>query len=292
MALKSLWMLLSIFLFTISNLCVRFCEQLSVMEIVFYRSTLCLIFILYVIYRERTPVATHYPFLHFMRCFCGLTVMAGGFYLVQNLPFGTSQTLMYTNPIFFAFFIIIACVIARKKIEWSIMLSIPIGFAGIVIILRPEFTSSALFISFIGVLTGIASAGCDWYLMKLGNVREHLNRTVFYFSLAGTLAGLVWIPFDTGFAAITLKSGMALLAIGITAVLGQITMVMAWDGGHALLNVLYQYASILFAVIFGIVLFGEVPDLLTVVGTIIVIGTGIYASAKRLSDEKRLKSLD
>lgn len=286
-ARHSLWMLLSILLFTVSNLLVRYCENLTVMEILFYRSAMGLAAIFLVIRASKTPLATRHPFLHFMRCACGIAVMAGGFYLVQNLPFGTSQTLMYTNPIFFAVFIIIACLVSHKKIDWPVIASIPVGFAGIVIVLRPEFAAESMWITAVGVFTGIASAGCDWFLMGLGRAKEHANRTVFYFSLAGTAAGLAWVLAAGGFHALTGQTALALLGIGATALVGQVTMVWAWDGGNDLLNVIYQYASILFAVGFGIVLFSEVPDWLTVAGTAIVIATGIYASVRRIVAERK-----
>lgn len=282
-ALASFWMIIATLLFVIANFLAKFCaEYYSIAEIVFYRSLFGLFFITFIIQKKKISIKTKFPMLHLLRSFGGLSVIALGIYLVKNMPFATAQTLLYTNALFFTAMLIIVQLYQREKIEWNVVLCVFVGFCGIFLILDPDFSSFLGIVGLIGVFTGFLSACVDWFIRALARRNEPRERMVFYFFFIGTITGalatLLFSENGVGFHRHTLISSLLLLAMGFVATFAQETLVIAWQRGHPLLNAGYQYSSIIFSLIIGIVFLGEGLLLRQGIGIGLILASGVLAA--------------
>ena len=117
-------------------------------------------------------------------------------------------------------------------------------------------------------------------MAALGRVGEPDSRTVFYFSVGATLAGGVGMQFFDIHPLNTVQA-LWLLPIGILAALGQLCMTRAYTRGSTMVVANLQYSGIIFAALFGVVLFGEQIPLMGWAGMALIIASGMLATFLR-----------
>lgn len=284
MVWKSCWMLLACLLFAMMAVCVKeasaFC---TTFEIVFYR---CFVGVLvvgaFMLFSGISPATSH-PWRHLRRCCCGISAAGIQFWTITQLPLGTAQTLMSSSPLFFALYTIIAARFAYQKIEWGIVASIAFGFLGVVIIMKPDSHAIVSIAALIGLFGAFIGAWGDWFTRDLSWLQEPKERVVFWLSTFGSTAGIVSAYlFGDGFHRLGPQGWFWVCMTGLMGTLGQLAMTVAWTYGHALLNSIFQFSGILFAALFGLILFHEVPDFSSLLGMSIVLLAGACASALRI----------
>ena len=209
-----------------------------------------------------------------------------GVYTLSVLPLGTAQTFTYSSPLWFCLFLSISAAFARQKLEKPLLFAVAVGFGGVLLILRPDFPEEELIGAFAGVLVGLTGGGADFMIRDLSRHAEPPERIVFYFTLTGTLAGLI-ASAVTGFSPHTLHGILLIIGIGAAATGAQLCLTIGWTYGHPLLNSVYQFAGIPFAVIFGLIFFGESLDFISLLGMAIVTLAGMTASVLRIQSERK-----
>ena len=233
MVRQSLWMLLATFLFAVVALLVKMASDFySVWEIIFYRSIFGVALCGFILKEKHISLETSHPWRHLIRC-----------------AIGTAQTFTYSSPLWFCLFLSISAAFARQKLEKPLLLAVAVGFGGVLLILRPDFPEEELIGALAGVLVGLTGGGADFMIRDLSRHAEPPERIVFYFTLTGTLAGLI-ASAVTGFSPHTLHGILLIIGIGIAATCAQLCLTIGWTYGHPLLNSVYQFAGIPFAVIF------------------------------------------
>jgi len=294
MTIQSMWMLVATLLFTVTNMLMRLCSaHYGIMEIIFYRSLIGLAFIVFVLWQKKVGLATDHPWLHLRRCAAGILSMASGIYLMQLLPFAMAQTLWYTNPLFFAAFLVVSLKLAGKAIDWNLVVSIAVGFAGALLILRPDFSGTAIWIACVGVFAGFISGVTDWFIRDLTLAGEPRERIIFYFFLVGTVFGALYVSVSPAeaFHTHTAEGVVRLLLMGATATLAQVALVQGWARGAPLVNAVFQFSSLLYSVLIGFFFFAEPLDSMTLFGIFVVFFAGIYSSVRRIRSERKAKKL-
>ena len=139
---ESCWMLVSAFLFALMALFAKLSTAYyGVMEIIFYRSVLGVLFVGAQMAARHISFRPHFVSHHIARCLVGTLSISLGVYVLGVLPLGTAQTLAYTSPLFFSLFIVIAARRAGKAMDWPLLAAVAVGFVGAVLILRPDFSS-------------------------------------------------------------------------------------------------------------------------------------------------------
>ena len=154
------------------------------------------------------------------------------------------------------------------------------GFAGVVMMLRPTLEQNQLFAGLIGLLSGLMSALAYIQVAALGRVGEPEARTVFYFSLGAALAGGIGMQFFDTHALNTVQA-LWLLPVGILAALGQLCMTRAYTRGATMVVANLQYSGIVFAALFGLLLFGDQLPLIGWLGMATIVASGIVATFLR-----------
>lgn len=278
-AMNALWMLVAALLFSLMGVGVKLAGQhYSVAEIVFYRSLIGAIALFAMTRWRGLSVATPLAARHLWRSLTGTCALALFFYSVTVLPLGTAMTLNYTSPLFLAAMLLGAAARARRAVDWKLVAAILAGFAGVVLILQPSFTQEQGFAAVAGLISGVLSAAAYWHVRELGRLGEPEWRTVFYFSLAGTVFGGLAMLIGTTAAHST--HGVLLLAgVGFSALLAQLAMTRAYARGHALTTANLQYSAVVFATLLGIVIFGDRIPAGGWIGIAIIIVSGTVSAA-------------
>jgi drug/metabolite transporter (DMT)-like permease len=237
--------------------------------VVFFRCLMGLLALTpWLVHRGPRYFATRKLGAHLVRALTGLAAMYCFFYALGRLPLAEAVLLNYSAPLFIP---LAALLWVGEGFSRQLWWPIAIGFAGIALILKPGlalFTPVALIGLAAGILSALAMAG----IRRLTST-EPAVRIVFYFSLTATLVSavpLAW-AWQTPAPGLWLK----LIAVGVLATSAQILMTRAYAHAPAAQVGPFSYGIVVFAGLFGWALWGELPDLLSLAGVLLVIVAGI-----------------
>jgi S-adenosylmethionine uptake transporter len=282
MARQSLWMIAATFLFSVMFLLSKLCTaEASVFEIMFYRTAVGLAFISALMIRKGISPRTKHPWAHARRCFCGITAFGSELVALSFIPLALEQMITYTAPLFFCLFLSIECLLLGRSLDRMLIAAAALGFGGTLLIIRPDVSGinpAGTLFAFSGAFFAAAVGMCLRNLAKYG---EPTERTVFYFMLSGVIVGFFGTLATGGFELHSPLTTALLVGVGIAGGLAQIMVTIAWTYGHALLNAIFQYSGILFAVVFGAIFFAESPDGLSWLGMAVVCTAGIGAAVRQ-----------
>ena len=283
----SIWMMvLSSFLFALMGVFVKLASaHYSIGEIVFYRSLIGLSLMIGVARMQGGSLFTKHPKTHFVRSLCGAIALCLWFYSIGDLPLAMAMTLNYTASVWMVLFVIGSTMLTgQRKVNPLLLVTVAIGFGGVVLILQPTSQQDQLLGGFIGLLSGIMSAIAFLQIAALGKVGEPGYRVVFYFSLVSLILGIAITLFTGGFSTHTWESSFLLLAMGVVAAGAQWSLTYAFSNGKTLVNASLQYLTIAFSYAFGVLIFSDHITLITIGGMILVVASGVIAAYTRDED--------
>jgi S-adenosylmethionine uptake transporter len=266
-------------LFATMGVCVKLASaSYAAGEIVFYRGLVGMCFA-YAVARSRgSSLRTEVPAMHFWRSLCGVLALGLWFYAIGGLPLATAVTLNYMSSVWMALFLLGGAVLlGSAQVDGRLVAAVLVGFAGVALVLRPTLAEHQLWHGLAGLLSGMAAALAYLQVTALGRRGEPEARIVFYFALGGVLAGaasMLW----TGASAHTWRGAALLLAIGLLASAAQLMITRAFAIGSALSNAGLQYSGILFAVGYGVLIFGEHLSWMAFAGMLLIVLAGLVSS--------------
>lgn len=293
MVKASFWMLVGIFLFTLTAALAKVMasEGFGIWEIVFWRSIVGCLFCAAVMRKKGISPATRFPVRYVVRCTVGTVSIALSVYTLTVMPIATAQTLTNTGPLWFCVFLAIAALFTAYRFDKVVLLAVLAGFGGVLLILRPDVSQGITTTAAVaGVLSGFTSGGADFMIRHLTHKGEPGERIVFYIMLAGSVTGFL-LAFGDGWHDVTPFSILLLFGLGFSATFAQIATTYAWAKGHALVNAVFSFSGIPFALLFGVALFGETIDLVALLGMAVVALAGIFATLRRLKAEQKAARL-
>jgi S-adenosylmethionine uptake transporter len=283
--MQALWMLLGSFFFSTMAVGIKLASgSFNTVELVFYRGIVSVIFIGLVLRTRGTPIATPVPWMHAWRSVIGVFSLATWFYAIAHLPLATAMTLNYMSGVWVAAFIVGGAVLyGQAQKQGPLLATVLAGFAGVALMLRPTLDQNQLFAGLIGLLSGMGAALAYLQVTALGKAGEPEGRTVFYFSLGTTLVGLVGVTYAgfTPWAQVSWQAAAWIIPIGVLASLGQWCMTRAYSRGSTLLVANLQYAGIVFAAFYSLLLFGDQIPLMGWAGMGLIVLSGIAATVLR-----------
>lgn len=162
-----------------------------------------------------------------------------------------------------------------QSVGWRRWAAILVGFAGVLLIIRPglDGVSWATLIA-VGGMLGLAGRDLSTRSLTVDISGAHLSLHAFLLLVPAGLV-LCWINGQS----LTVMSGTdtaTLVACVIVALLAYLSIVAATRAGDAAFISLFRYTRMLFALVLGVLVLGERPDTLTLVGAAIVIGAGLF----------------
>lgn len=215
----------------------------------------------------------------FLRSILGSFGIFGNFYAVDRLVLSDAAILNKMAPFFtiiFSFFIM------KEKIKPIPLIAIIIAFLGSILIVKPSMNFSATLPSVVGFIGGMG-AGCAYACVrKLSSLKCNGKIIIFFFS---SFSMLIAVPYMiTNYNPMTLQQFLFLCGAGVCAAGGQFTVTAAYYHAPAREISVYDYSQIIFSTLLGIVFFGQLPDLLSVIGYLIIISMAIlnFTYTKRM----------
>ncbi len=283
--MQALWMVLGAFFFATMGVGVKLASaSFNTFELVFYRGLISIAFMAAVLRTGGTSLRTPVPYMHAWRTVVGGSALTAWFYAIAHLPLATAMTLNYMSGIWVAAFIIGGALLYGKaERQGPLLATVLLGFAGVVLTLRPTIDQNQLFAGLIGLLSGMCAALAYMQVTALGRAGEPVGRTVFYFAIGTTATGAVGTLFAglTPWSQISWQAAMWLLPIGVLASLGQWCMTRAYAHGHTLVVASLQYSGIVFAALYSLLLFGDDLPLSAWLGIGLIVASGVAATFLR-----------
>jgi drug/metabolite transporter (DMT)-like permease len=263
-------MLVSVCMFAFGDTLGKFIvATYSVGQLLLLRATAALIVLSPAIWRHRREFRRlERPWLQLFRIVLSTLEVAAFFLATVYLPLADVITYYLACPIFVT---ALSAIVLRERVGWRRWTAVLIGFCGVLIALRP----SAQTVTWPAM---IALAGCMAFAILMLITRSLratpdivLASTQFVSSFA---FGVVLAPF--GWVTPTLGSLSLFIVAGCISVCALLCGNRSLKLAPASVVVPYQYMMIVWAVMFGYLVFGDVPSVATIVGAAIIIGAGFY----------------
>lgn len=154
-------------------------------------------------------------------------------------------------------------------------LSVGIGFAGVLMILRPG-TEGMDMLSLLAVVATLGFAGRDLFTRAAPISMSWRQLGVAGFLML-ILAGLITLPFTPAPLLPAAGPALSLFGASVTGVIAYTALTLAMRTGEISAVTPFRYTRLVFAILAGVVMFHERPDLWTVLGSVVVIGSGLCA---------------
>lgn len=264
--------LMSAFFFCLMSLFVRLSGDLPVMEKAFFRNAVAAVVALIMLLRteEKFTVGKgNLPWL-ILRSVFGTAGIIANFYAIDHMAISDANMLNKLSP-FFA--IIMSYFLLKEKAgkkEWAAVVA---AFAGALLVIKPSFTAGAI-PAFVGTFGGFGAGVAYTLVRKLGTRGERGPLIVFFFSCFSTFCVLPFMIAE--FVPMTATQLLILLAAGASAAGGQLSVTAAYSKAPAKEISVFDYSQILFAALLGFLFLGELPDLFSFLGYVIIIGAAVW----------------
>jgi S-adenosylmethionine uptake transporter len=259
-------------------------HSFNTFELVFYRGIVSILFMAVVMRARGTRLRTPVPMMHLTRSAIGVVSLGSWFFAIAHLPLATAMTLNYMSGVWVAAFIVGGALLyGEPEKQGPLLFTVLMGFAGVVMTLRPTIDHDQLFAGVVGLLSGMGAALAYMQVTALGRVGEPEERTVFYFSVGTAIVGAAGMLMTdmTPWANVRWQDAAWVIPIGVLASLGQWCMTRAYSQGSTLVVASMQYAGIVFASIFSLTLFGDHVTSMGWLGIATIVASGILATVLR-----------
>lgn len=256
-------------------------------ELVFYRNVTGLLVLLISIYLQPLKKEGGRPWLLLFRGLMGTIALYTLLYNILHIPLGTAMTYNTTNTLFIALFTLF---LPKEKLSLFILLCIVTGFAGVLLIYRPD-SGIGLKYHFIGIICGLASALA---YLSVSSLNRYYDTRIIVLSfllsgillpLAGVAAYGFGVPADEFFSGpIRLPEKSEWLYIsgmGLFALAGQYFVTNAYGHDRAGIVSAIGYSNIIFALLIGIFLGDAFPDTIALAGILLIIISGVAITVAR-----------
>lgn len=266
-----LFIIISAFGFAMMSAFVKLSGDLPSFQKTFFRNiTSCIIaFVLILINKESFFGKLENQKILILRSLFGTLGIVFNFYAIDKLVLSDANMLNKLSPFFI---IIFSALFLKEKINLKQGLAIIVAFIGALFIIKPQFNFDMI-PSLIGVCGAICAAAAYTCLRVLGG-KEKYYTIVFYFSFFSTI---VILPFMLiVYKEMSMLQFIYLILAGIFASIGQFGITIAYKYAKAKEISIFDYSNILFSAIISIVLFGVIPDYLSVLGYIIIFAVSLY----------------
>lgn len=191
---------------------------------------------------------------------------------LAHIPLANLSALLQALPLLVT---LGAAMFFGEQVGWRRLTAIAVGFAGVMLIVRPGMAGFNIF-----ALLGIAAVLCA-AVRDLATRRIQADISSMTVSLTAaitvTITGLAVVPFAGGWQAMSAGHVLTLTAAAGFLFVGYHCIVLAMRDGDIGFVAPFRYTSLLWAIVLGLVFFGEIPDALTIIGAVIIVGTGLYA---------------
>lgn len=291
--LAIIYIIISAFCFAVMNLCVRLSGDLPSMQKSFFRNLVAVFFAAVILLKNKAslrPKKGNIKFL-FLRSAVGSLGIVCNFYAIDHIPLSDASILNKMSPFFV---IIFSIILIREKLTFLQGAAVFTAFIGTLFVIKPSMQNVDLLPSAIGLAGGMC-AGFAYTMVRILGLRgENGSLIVFYFSAFSCVTMLPFLIFD--YHHMEWQQLAALFGAGLAAAGGQFSITAAYCHAPAREISVYDYSQIIFATMLGFVFLGELPDIYSIVGYIVIISMSVlmflYNNKKWIFSDRPDKTAD
>ncbi|MBQ9604148.1 MAG: DMT family transporter [Firmicutes bacterium] len=264
-----LYIITSAFCFALMNCFVKLAGNVPTMQKSFFRNAIAFItaaFILATSKVKTRPKASDIPYL-FVRSAAGTVGILCNFYAIDHMSAISDASMLNKMSPFFA--IVFSFLIIKEKPKLFQTVGVIIAFIGSLFIIKPSFNISDTLPALIG-FTGGMGAGLAYAFVRILSGRGVPGAWIVVFFSA--FSCLITVPaLLLHYSPMTFRQLFMLLGAGLAATGGQFSITAAYSNAPAKEISIYDYSQIIFAAMLGFFLFGDIPDIYSVLGYVIIL---------------------
>jgi len=281
-----LCILSSAFFFALMSLFVNLSGNVPVIQKSFFRNIVAASIALAIIVKNKQKIEIGKGNLKFLlaRSTCGFVGILCNFYATSNMNISDAQMLNKLSPFFAIVFSYIILKEVAGKVDW---IAVVIAFLSSLLVVKPTFSFEVLPAA-IGVLGGMTAGAAYTFVRLLTGRGVKSTVIIFFFSVFSTVATLPQLLFN--YSPMTTTQLMYLILAGCAAAGGQLSITAAYKRAPAKELSVFDFSQVAFAALLGFVFLGQMPDYLSVIGYVLIIGTAAakwkYTMAKDKKTQK------
>ena len=215
-------------------------------------------------------VRTRRPSAHLTRSGLGLGVMFCTFFALSKLPLAEATVISFSAPLFAT---MLSALVLHETVLWHRWTAIAIGFIGVLIAVDPGGSTLPPLGVAVALLAALGTAVVVITLRQIGET-ESATATVFWFNIAGVIVTAIPMPFVA--RAHEADVWLALVLAGAFGGVAQIMMTAAVRYAPVSVLAPFDYLQLVWATLWGIVLFGIAPTANGAVGGVLIAAAGCY----------------
>jgi len=278
--------MLASILFSLMALLIKLLGQhLHVTQILFVRQLGMLVMVMPAIMRHFPgSLRSNRPGLQVLRMGFAVVAMLGGFTAVIHLPMADATAIFFAKSFFMTIFAVLFLSEVVGVYRWS---AVVIGFVGVMIMLQPGTTEFSIYS--LACLAGAAGAAAVMIILRILSHQDSAD-TIMTWSALGIGIAMA-VPGIYYWQSPTMFEWGLLAVLSVTSYFGQRCNIFAYKHGEASLLASLDYVRLLWATLFGFLVFGHFPGAQTWIGATIVITAAIFTiyretrrGRKRVSD--------
>jgi len=265
-------------------------EDISALEIVFFRNLIGIGLILYALKHTAPKLSGGKFYMLLSRGLYGFLAMILFFYTITVIPLGEAITLNKTSPLFVS---ILAYYLLKEHLSLNTVFALIIGFLGIILIVKP-FGLSISYAHFLGILGGFFAAAAYTTIKKIKDIYDSRVIVLSFVGVGTVLPAILFLiaPYMNAPDAIsfmfpifempnTLYIWMLILFMAVISTLSQWLLTKAYSTSKVSIIGVISYTNIPFSIGFGWMLGDALPDLLTYIGIGLIVLGGILVGMKK-----------
>jgi drug/metabolite transporter (DMT)-like permease len=280
-----LYMFLSVCTFSIMDLLVKWSSDYPTGEVLFFRGFFGLLPTYFLIPKDKlkTFYTTERSKEHLFRCLMGLMALVAIVVALRELPLAVVVSLSYAAPLFIT---ILSIFLLSERVGVFRWLAVLIGFIGVVIIAEPGFKGMN-YLYFLPLIFCIGMAFVTITIRKLSTT-EPIWLISIFFTITISIAGLATIPM--GWKMPNFQDFILLALIGVTGGSANLFLTQSYKLSEVSLVAPLKYMALIFAIVFGYLIWNEIPTVKTLVGAFLVILASLIIFRREIYHKQKIPS--
>jgi len=278
-------MFLSVCTFSVMDLLVKWSSDYPTGEVLFFRGFFGLLPTYFLIPKNKlkTFYTTRRSKEHLFRCLMGLMALIAIVVALRELPLAVVVSLSYAAPLFIT---VLSIFLLSEKVGIFRWLAVLIGFIGVIIIAEPGFKGMN-YLYFLPLIFCIGMAFVTITIRKLSTT-EPIWLISIFFTITISIAGLATIPM--GWVMPNLQDFILLALIGVTGGSANLFLTQSYKLSEVSLVAPLKYLALIFAIIFGYLIWNEIPTIKTLIGASLVIFASLIIFKREIYHKQKIPS--
>lgn len=215
---------------------------------------------------------------HALRTLLSCGAMFGFFYGLTQMPLIDALTLGYTAPLMVT---ALSALFLTEHVGWRRWTAVVIGFAGVLLMLRPGAGTWTL------ASAGILFAALCYAALAITSrflARDESSLSLSLYVITGPMIISLFLMLRSGWTWPDLSGWILFIAAGVCSVLAWIGIVGGYRRASPATLAPFEYTALVAGAVAGYVIWGEIPDRFTVIGACVIAGSGLFVAYRELGN--------